>query len=63
MVDPRNDAFILPQRLVNPSAYSSGETNEDDEIDSQLSLLALDDTEIDYIDDSHCFDLEKLDFD
>ena len=63
MVDPRNDAFILPQRLVNPIDNSSFETKEEDELDSQLSLLALDDTEIDYIDDSHCFDLEKLDFD
>jgi predicted aspartyl protease len=67
ILDPKNDAFILPQRTVKTNQVNDDNDlfSDDDELTYSLSSLTLDHENIDdeYIDDYACFNNNDLNLD
>ena len=62
ILDPKNEAFILPKRIVSTNKRHM-DNDEDNDLQFSMNMLSLEDEEMDYIDDYTCMDTTELDID
>ena len=57
ILDPKNESFIIPQRIIN----TKGNTNEEHyELAHHLNMLTIEHDEMEFIDDYACFESDKV---
>ena len=59
LLDPKKNAFILPQRQISTKEVSS--YNEENDLAYTLNMLCIENDEMEFIDDYTCFDTNILD--